>query len=163
MKDRQTNGSGEMGKNAEKSFVSCMKANGRKIKPSTREQDIFEHWDFLLNDEHRIEVKGRKRLHRHATSVSDDIIYVEFRNVRGDNGWIYGKADFIALERPDGFLIVQRIALMRMAETLVQNQWSTRPTLYKKYRRHDRPDECVTVLSINDVLSLPHKLFRYQP
>lgn len=162
-----SNNSGKMGSQAEDSFKRCMLANDIKFRASTARQDKYDHFDFVVtareNDKkYNVEVKGRKRLNRWDNNPADDIIYVEFRNVLGYKGWIYGKADFIAFERPEGFLFVWRQDLANLAESLVQNEWANRPTLYKKYKRNNRPDECVTVISINDVLSLPHRLYTYE-
>ena len=49
-----------MGTQAEMSFVNCMSANGVSLSKSSNEQDKFEHWDFLVNDQFKVEVKSRK-------------------------------------------------------------------------------------------------------
>ena len=150
----------KMGNVAETRFIACMKAHDIKCEKSNRNQDRLEHWDFKIKGEYRIEVKSRKKWSRGATNPCDDIVYVEFRGITGKAGWLYGKADFIAFERPEGFMVIKRTDLVTLAEVSVQDVWSDRPALYKKYKRYDRPDECVTVLPIGDVLSLPNKMFR---
>ncbi len=162
MKLRDGDTSRQMGSDAEKAFVRCMKSHDIKCEKSTNTQDRIEHWDYKIKGEHRIEVKARKKWRRGAANASDDIIYVEFRGITGHAGWLYGKADFIAFERPNGFMFVTRPALVELAEISVMDEWSDRPKLYRRYKRVDRPDECVTVLPISDVLSLPNKLFRYE-
>lgn len=147
-----------MGSDAEQSFVECLESRGHNCIKSTRCQDMWEHWDFLIDGEHKVEVKARKKARRHDSSPNDEWIYVEFNNVRGDPGWLYGKANYFAFERPDGFLIVPRVALVEAAETLIDAEFTDRPTPYKSYRRHDRPDEHVGVLLISDVLQLPNRL-----
>lgn len=158
-----SNGSFEIGLNAEHSFINCMSDNGISSTKANRYQETREHWDFRISNgdkNYRVEVKARKRKRRHG-QIDDDIIYVELKNVAGFPGWVYGKADFLAFERPDGFLFVRRDKLAALTKKLCRDEWAERPTLYKKYRRESRPDECVTIITIDDVLSLPHKLYRF--
>lgn len=160
--NKRTNGSDVMGTQAEHSFINCMRSHGHKLNKSTREQDMHEHWDYLVDDAHKVEVKGRKRAKRSDDKPNDTIIYIEFANVNGDPGWIYGKADYIAFERPDGFLMVPRCELAKLAEILIGDKWAKRPTLYQRYRRNDRPDECVGVIRVTDLRNIPHKMVSYK-
>lgn len=152
----------EMGTMAEQSFVNCLRSHGHKIDKSRANQDMFEHWDYLVDGKYRVEVKSRKKAKRSDDSPNDSIIYVEFANVRGDPGWLYGKADFIAFERKEGFLLVNRQKLILLAESLISSQYARRPSLYKRYQRHNRPDECVGLLAFSDLSSIPSKLIRYK-
>jgi len=152
----------EMGLSAEKKFVQVMKGEGNTVGKSTKNQDMFEHWDYLINDLHRVEVKGRKKRKRHDSKPDDEIIYVEFSNVRGNDGWIYGKADYVAFERPEGFLIVPRKKLVDLAENLVSSSFTKYPTIYKSYRRRDRPEEHVGLIRYDDLLTIPHRLVKFK-
>ena len=156
-----SNGSTMMGTQAERNFVNLCRSSGVEPKKSGDHQDIHEHWDYLVGDA-KIEVKGRKRLSRGDDSVNDDVIYVEFKNVRGNDGWLYGRADFIAFERPDGFLFVRRTDLVVLAELLVGDEWADRPTLYKRYRRNDRPDECVGLIKVADLANIETSMRKYR-
>lgn len=147
-----------MGQNAESLFREVMQKNNHTVTPSAKHQDMYEHWDFLIDGKYKVEVKGRKRLRRSHSTVNDDVIFVEFCNVVGDDGWLYGQADYIAFERPDGFILVARISLVELAETLVKSTFVNQPTLYKSYRRRDRPKEWVGVIRYEDLLRIPHKL-----
>ena len=149
-----------MGSDAEKRFVSIFEAIGHKVTKSTRIQDMREHWDFMVNGRSRIEVKARKKLRRHNADVADSVLYVEFKNVAGYDGWMYGKADFMAFECEDGFMLVKRSDLVKIAETLVPDMWSSRPMLYHRYKRRDRPAECVGLIKFSDLLTIPHKLVK---
>ena len=151
----------KIGKQAEKAFVQLFESKGHKVEKSTKEQDMFEHWDFLINDEHKMEIKSRKRANRNDSELKDDWIYLEFLNVIGKPGWLYGKADFIAFQRPEGFLVVKRTDLVELAERLVVHDvWSNRPQPYESFRRDSRPKERVSVLLIDDVLTIPHKVIK---
>lgn len=56
----------------------------------------MEHWDIMVyknNIYERIDVKDIKE------SVKDNKIWIELRNVRGENGWLYApNLDSIAFE-----------------------------------------------------------------
>ena len=43
---------------------------------------------------------------------NDDWLWVEFKNAKGGSGWIHGDAHFIAFERFDDFIIVNRKELV---------------------------------------------------
>lgn len=74
---------------------------------ATKEENIYKHIDIIV-DGIKVDVKGMKRLNREDANVNPDIHYVEFQNVRGDKGWLYGEADYIAFEQPDYFIMVDR-------------------------------------------------------
>lgn len=151
----------QMGLSAESKFIQVMKNEGNEVNKSTKHQDMFEHWDYLINKQHRVEVKARKKRKRHDSKPDDEIIYVEFSNVNGDDGWIYGKADYVAFERPEGFLIVPRKKLADLAEEMVSCTFTKYPTIYKSYRRRDRPDEHVGLIRYEDLLTIPHRLVKF--
>ena len=84
------------------------------------------------------------------------MIWVEFHNVAGKRGWLYGEADKIAFEREKDFVIVDRIALTKFCEKAVAPIFvaSAGEALYKIYRRKSRKDVISKVLMsdiINDV------------
>lgn len=151
-----------MGKNAETKFVELCRTYGVEPIKATEDQDKYEHWDYRVSGS-RVEVKSRKRTNRSDSSVNDDVIFVEFLNIIGKPGWLYGSADFIAFERPEGFLFVKRTDLVALAEMLVGTQWADRPTLYKSYRRRDRPAERVGLIKISDLMSINHDLRKPLP
>ena len=43
---------------------------------------------------------------------NDDWLWVEFKNAKGGSGWIHGHAHFIAFERVEDFVIVNRKELV---------------------------------------------------
>ncbi len=142
------------GDKAESSFVKAIKKTQFKIEDAPLSMQ-HEHVDYIVTsdtDKKLFEVKARKKKNRSDSNVDDNIIFVEFKNVAGYDGWLYGKADFIAFEREDYFLIVSREALAKLAEKLVDlNKKATRPTMYQSYTRTGRRD-VVSILSFGDIL-----------
>ena len=83
-----------------------------------------------------------------------DEIWVEFMNVRGNPGWLYGGASIIAFDMPEvgGFVIVNRQDLADYCERTVEDTIVSdkRDAYMKKYRRNDRQD-LITKLKLLDL------------
>ena len=74
-------------------------------------ENMKEHWDVkgtFKNKTYRFDVKGMKKKNRWDNNFQDDIAWVEGTNVRGEPGWVKGKADYIVFERNKYWLIVDR-------------------------------------------------------
>lgn len=120
----------------------------------------FSHVDYF-SDIGSIDVKSRKRVARNDADVQDDLVWLEFKNVQGNLGWLYGEADWIAFERAEDFVMVKRHDLALMAEKLcdVGARVSVgRDALYKGYQRSGRKD-LLSIVKMSDVLGLDHELW----
>jgi len=85
---------------------------------------------------------------------------VEFKNVRGNDGWLYGKATYIAFELVDEFIIVQTTDLAKLCEKLVDKKKrvsKAKDALYSLYTRKGQKDE-ISIIKLSDVQTLPHSL-----
>ena len=95
-----------------------------------------------------VDVKGNNLL---------DEICVEFRNVRGDLGWVAGKATWIAFDMPElkGFVRVDREELLDWCKKNVdfESVVSKKDAYRKIYQRKDRQDK-ITMLVISDLMQL---------
>ena len=120
----------------------------------------FSHVDYV-SDFGNIDVKARKRVARKDDDVQDDLVWLEFKNVQGKFGWLYGKADWIAFERNEDFVLVKRSDLALMGEKLCDlgDRVSVgRDALYKGYQRRGRKD-LLSIVKMSDVLKLYHQLW----
>ncbi len=146
----------ELGNKAEDVFMQMAKAHGWKISASTKEQNIDEHWDFLIEQDDRaykVEVKSEKRIQRDDKNAQAEFIWVELRNVRGEVGWLFGAADLIAFEKGNAFVFIQRLDLLNVVNQkvdLVAKVKSAKEALYKIYTRDGRKDK-LTLLPIRDI------------
>jgi hypothetical protein len=144
------------GNHAEDLFILTAVKDGWKISASTKEQNIDEHWDFLIEKEdqtYMVEVKSEKRIERSDGKAQGNFIWVELRNVRGKVGWLFGKADLIAFETANSFVFVQRRDLLTVVNQkvdLVSKVTSAKEALYKIYTRSGRKDK-LTLLPISDI------------
>jgi stalled ribosome alternative rescue factor ArfA len=141
-----------VGKLAESTFVHSF----RKVDPDlklvypTKEQDMFDHWDVQVNNI-KYDVKAMKRLSRSDEEASEDVIWVEIQNVRGNPGWVYGKADYIALELQKGFALVKRTSLVELVEKNLKAEQGK--GYYQRHTRHGRQD-IVTLVPRQDITPL---------
>ena len=123
-------------------------------------KEQFSHVDYVT-DFGKIDVKARKRVARKDSDVQDDLVWLEFKNVQGKIGWVYGKADWIAFERLLDFVLVKRADLALMGEKLCDlgDRVSVgRDALYKGYQRSGRKD-LLSIVKMSDVLKLYHQLW----
>lgn len=128
-----------MKNNAELLFYNTMLKRGCKAAPSSREEDMFDHIDYYV-DGVTYDVKDEKKLNRWDEKASD-IIWVELMNVRGNPGWLRGKADKIAFLSKDRFLVVDREALLGFVKEEIKDRNIYTAKQHKKlYRRPGRLD-----------------------
>jgi hypothetical protein len=123
-------------------------------------KEQFSHVDYI-SDFGKIDVKARKRVARKDANVQDDLVWLEFKNVQGKFGWLYGKADWIAFERDEDFVLVKRHDLALMAEKLcdVGDRVAVgKAALYKGYQRSGRKD-LLSIVKMSDILKLYHQLW----
>ena len=144
------------GHNAEDLFVSIAEKQGWKAVKANRKQQLA-HIDIFLTKENyptrSLDIKAQKKIKRTDAEVNDDLIWVEFLNVAGRGGWLVGAAEYIAFERENDFIIVNRAALWKLCmEKVDQNTRVTQSkhALYKIYQRKDRKDE-ISIIKFSDI------------
>ena len=145
--------SNSTGRMAEVRFVRAARNKGLLVKKATARQDMHEHVDYWLamNQDGKnwgVDVKGNNL---------PDEIWVEFKNVKGDDGWLYGGATIIAFDMPEegGFSIVDREELAFFCEKHVRNEKVTnkKDAYLKRYTRKDRQD-VISILKLHDLKAL---------
>ena len=141
------NESRRKGEEGESLFSQCCESKGLKWIKSTRNEDMYSHIDGYVTDGSvsiSVDVKGAK-----------ERVCLEFKNVRGNDGWIYGKASQIAFLSPDKtyFLLVPREVLMTYAETFMFKPIRNTKDLYYLYSRIGR-DDIMTFCTFNDLHQL---------
>lgn len=141
--------SGSTGRVAEIRFQRAAEAKGLEVEKSSKNDDIHLHVDYWLaydgNGRWGVDVKGNNL---------PDEIWIEFMNVQGNPGWLYGGAEIIAFDMPEvgGFVIVNRLDLADYCERTVEDTIVSdkRDAYMKKYRRNDRQD-LITKLKLLDL------------
>ena len=134
-----------------------------EVTPADEKQDRYEHWDVKLVPDHpdcplvriyndkkfvTFDVKSLKRVKRNETEEVDETKhYIEFKNIYGNRGWLYGMADYIVFEKFDSWVIVDRLKLIDFINIYLVNPkyCFKQPMLYAIYTRENRQDEIMLV------------------
>lgn len=73
---------------------------------------------------------------------------MELKNVRGNPGWLFGKADYIAFEGEKDWIVCRRTDIIKLIDSKVTNKSIDKSrSLYTYYQRDGRQDIVVKVLS----------------
>mgnify|MGYP003665356979 FL=1 len=149
----------ELGLKTENLFEKTAKKENFIVRKSSLSEDRFKHIDFFLEQDHfkySVDVKARKKTNRDDAKVNDEWTWIEFKNVLGRKGWLYGEADYIAFERADDFLMINRENLVKFCEdkvdlkTMVSRAYQAE---YKVYQRQGRKD-LITRVRMDDLANL---------
>lgn len=89
---------------------------------------------------------------------SQEWLWIEFKNAKGEDGWIHGDAHFVAFERNYDFVVVNRKEMVKML-----NGGKIRYDLpfvglakkakYRIYKRSGKPEE-ITQINVKDLKTL---------
>ena len=151
------------GRQAENNFAKDYLQN---INWATQDQDMFEHWDvegilaYLSDEPLKFDVKALKKVNREDDNFNDDVTWIEGTNVRGNDGWIKGKADYIVFEREDKWTVINRKELFNWTINKIRgNGNKIGKGFYQVYQRPNRKDK-LTLIKFSDidnitVLNLP--------
>lgn len=116
-------------------------------RKSNYHEDVYMHIDFW-HDDKGVDVKGNNLPNE---------IWVEFKNVRGDKGWLFGDAEWIAFDMPEvcGFVVVDRVDLKDWCRDNIDfSALVDKADAYRRcYSRKDRED-LITKLVLGDLQEL---------
>jgi hypothetical protein len=147
----------ELGEQAENLFMLLAIKRGWKVSASSQDQNINEHWDCLIEQGYtafKVEVKSKKRITRGDKGTQQELTWIELHGVRPkDTGWLFGRADLIAFEKQNSFLLVKKADLLAMVNKkvdLVAKVSEPKDAVYKIYRREGRKDK-LTLLPMKDI------------
>jgi len=136
---------------AEVRFKRAAEKLGFEVRKASRKEDMHKHIDYWLvytDRKHAVDVKGNNL---------PDEIWCEFKNVRGNPGWMYGNAHIIAFDIPEegGFAVVDRQELAFWCEKNVIDEFVTdkKYAYRRKYQRKDRED-VITKVNLHDLKCL---------
>lgn len=147
----------ELGEKAEGLFAEIARRAEWQVSPSSKDENIDEHWDFHISkdaENFKVEVKSAKRIHRNDSGIQFEYTWVEIHGVRPkDTGWLFGKADLITFEKKSSFIFVKRLDLLAVVNkkvNLVAKVRNPKDALYKIYTRDGRKDK-LTLLPTSDI------------
>ncbi|MBI4494192.1 MAG: hypothetical protein HY690_15495 [Chloroflexi bacterium] len=142
-----------MGERAEAVFVRTAEAGGWQVVQAPEEANRDEHWDWRVargRFAYRVDVKAMKKICATDANAQDTWHWVELHGKRTDDpGWLYGgKADLIAFETRNSFVLVQRQRLVELVEQLTDfgaAAASCDGAQYKVYTRPGQVDQLTLV------------------
>lgn len=140
------------GFSCEEQFKKLAESKGYEVLVAGRNLQ-FCHVDFILKKDDKqwnFECKSRKKIRRADLEPTDDYCWIEFKRTDGKDGWIFGDAHYVVLEQKDEFLIVDRKALLKLAEKLVDREKvvaRAEKAFNVSYRRFGRKDEIAYILT----------------
>ena len=140
-------------------------AKGGTVAVSSEDDDIYNHIDFWWtppNSSQRIgiDVKGFKKIRRNDLRVNDTDTWIETMNVKGQPGWVYGKATYIAFRRTGKVVFVLREALAKFIESKIDGKPLERRNpmrCYIPYRRANCSTprlDIITLVPLDDIEAL---------
>ena len=156
-----------MGENAEVAFDKAMAAMGCHVQESSKYENRVQHIDRWMVPEKwvnksgwrkqsvGVEVKGMKRISRRSPNPQSEWLWIEFKNVVGGAGWLYGDAMLLATEVEDGFYLLYLKSLRAWAEWKVDRNAKVQypnQAKYKSYSRKDR-DDVMSLVRLQDFIS----------
>lgn len=131
------------------------------IKKSSFEQDTQDHIDFIIHlggKRFTVDVKSRKKFKMTDKEPNDTIIWLELVSVTGNDGWVYGDADYIVFEREDDWMFVPTKSLRELCSNIPPGVYEKK-ILYRRYQRKGNKDEIVLVKD-TDVTPLAKKFIK---
>lgn len=143
-----------IGKLSEAEFANLF----TNVTPSTKEQDMYEHWDLKLTT--KIDVKAIKKENRYDTVYNENFHWVEIKNVHGKLSWLYGEADYFAFETEDYWILVDKLKLQDFMRTKMTGKKVGKvKDPYELYQRDGRKDVIVKVKTI-DLIYISIKIIK---
>ena len=151
------------GVKGEDAFVLAAKQEHFIVRKSSVKQNIFDHIDFFIRQdrfEFSVDVKARKRINRKDKNFTDESVWIEFKGIKGHKGWLYGKADYIAFERLNDFILIKREELLEFCEENVDLKSKVEfadQALYKGYERRGKKD-LIARIKMSDLNKMKGKM-----
>lgn len=136
---------------------------GGETKHASKEDDMYNHLDIIWTfngKDYSFDVKGLKKHNQKDINTDDSIHWIEIQNVRGNKGWIFGKADYIAFETNNDWLIIERKSIIDWIDRKVVDKTIVySKDLYTYYQRYGRQDIVVKVLT-EDLRQIAKKILK---
>lgn len=157
----------DQGNEAEELFVQLCEKNGIKAVKTRPDVDVFDHFDFFLyynGKRTTVDVKNEKKKYRYSPDDEEKVVWLEVKGISGYKGWLYGKANFIAIRyQGNKFIFIKRLNLVKLLEEK-RARWDDGRikkgrNFYETYTRDGRNDEIV-MFPISDILALKHKILK---
>ncbi len=149
----------QRGKGTENHFQRYFEDKGWKVTAASQHANMYSHLDFKLEKDgevHTVDVKSEKKVNRSDTETQNELIFLEWNNVQGRDGWLLGKATVIAFQDGDNYLMIPREKLVERATELCKDGKQVTKSgdaLYNFYTRAGRHD-LISLIKKSDIIDL---------
>lgn len=109
---------------------------------STTAEDKIEHWDLAI----KIDIKKIRSVDEFGES---DYHWIEIKNGEGQEGWLYGSAEYIAFETKRYWIIVETSKLKEWTKQNAVREYTDTRRPYYYYQRKGRKDLLIMVPTID--------------
>lgn len=148
------------GQEVEREFAGLLRKRDPDFRKATK-QEQYRHIDYHSYFG-TIDVKAKKKISRSDSSEQDDLIWLEFKNVQGKEGWLTGETDVIAFERDNDFVLLLRKNILYWAQRkcdLNKKVSYSKNALYKGYTRKGRND-LISIVKMGDMIKeVAHRIW----
>lgn len=140
------------GAEAEIAFKKAMDSFfGSNIEYTDENNGQFDHIDFRCSLGMTVDVKSIK---------DPETIWIEIKNIKGYDGWLYGDCTHFAFERESFFQLVKKFDLINLVDDLVDRECmvdSPKDCMYKMYsRKKFGRDDLLTKIDPQDLYKIPY-------
>ena len=138
-----------------------------KIRTATLYEDKNKHIDVICsrgNTTVTFDVKEQKKLHRYDEEPSNVYTWVELQNNFGGKGWVYGQEKYVAFEKGNEFIIVDRTKLLNLIlenkkEPILFDSGDLKPYMQYQRKKYDNLD--INVLTpYDDLNKIAHTIIK---
>jgi hypothetical protein len=136
--------------------MNIFRENGHSVEKATQDEDMKQHIDFWAVGKdgvrYSFDAKAMRSLVR-GGPLQDTWVVVEWKNVLGNPGSIYGAQDFFVFERMSSILLVRRDYLLTFAQQRVDFKKVVHRSdyaLYGVYSRKGRND-LISQINLDDL------------
>jgi hypothetical protein len=152
-------GSSEIGTKSERKFMGVASKRGFNTFKSTKHENKILGIDVWLEKDKikkGFDVKARKKLSASDKNCNDEWTLVEYRNEWGYDGWLLKKANYIAFEKETCFLVVDRVSLFDLCESLInkEKEYAKRSKDSKYIFYNRKKQELTALIKTSDILKL---------
>lgn len=129
---------------------------GKTVVKATEYQNKYEHIDFFV-DGISIDVKDEKKRNRYDKAITEELIWLEFKNVKGNVGWLCSNVQKIAFKIKEFFYVFDRKTLLKFCDEFIKDRNVYRAIGEKEPRKlYQRPgkQDLISFLNLQDIIHL---------
>lgn len=130
---------------------------GKTVVKATEDQNKYEHIDFFV-DGISVDVKGEKKENRYDKDITKELIWLEFKNVKGNKGWMNSNVQKIAFKIGESYYVFDRKILLKFCNEFIKDRNIYSSAIEKKHpgKLYQRPGkrDLISFLFLKDIIHL---------